>query len=557
MSIKPWIENPFSLLESYKIIPSISMSKSERLNTITRLIFLVSVIMFILKYPYTLNFLCLSVIIILILYFLTVKEHYSEMSDFPPKYKYPLIAQHTMADKKMSVEPIIIPRAHDASVWSAPSYRHSAVNSNNAGYDISEEYSSVPQEENYKEFDPRLESYTNFNLDKLGTVCNNKNMPTSSPYNAPKSAGAGNLVTTKPSYLSQGQYSGIPKQDETQYSLDGMTELPPKGTQTTPLQQLQFQPQQFDQSRQMGNKEGFVYQNKQNNPRQLQYQQNKRENFTTPLRVQSQQPLKNKYQTSSSDYTVFKEDESTLPSLPPQDLLIPRTITSIYGDGVVSNEERIKYLENIEPNAYSYSDVAYPINSNLGISYTPDIPPMVLDQVTTPQGTYPLFHRIDPQLIRSQGIPIERREELPYRNAWSARYSGFDAAPGTVNFEDIYDPRFTGYGDEYRGYLDTDGNVQYYYSDVDAYRAPNFGIRSKVDFIDFVDPMGRVLPEYSRSVGLSDVKQSVHDQFNSDALFFREGLQERLMKKKNQEQWQQRARPFSKGAHTSSFTSNY
>jgi hypothetical protein len=199
--------------------------------------------------------------------------------------------------------------------------------------------------------------------------------------------------------------------------------------------------------------------------------------------------------------------------------------------------------------------MAYPINSNIGISYTPDIPPRVLDQVATPYGTYPLFHRIDPELIRDQNIPPERLEEMPRRTAWSAKYSDFDAAPGTVNFEDIYDPRFNGYGDEYRSYGDVNlGQVQYYYSDVDAYRYPNFGIRSKVDHIDYVDPMGRVLPEYDRKVGLDDIKSTVHDQYNADALYFREGLQERLMRKRNRELIQLREMPQRKDAHAGTFT---
>lgn len=537
---KIWLEDVWALFDNGDLLPTKTMSRNEKMNSITRLILLIFTGMVVLKYPYSLNFLCLSIIIILILYFLTVKEYYDDM-DRPTVYKNPLIAQNTESMKKMSVEPIIVPRAHDRDVWSFPSYRHSAVNYNSAGYDISEEYTSVPQDDNYKEYDPRMESYTNFNLDRLGNVClsGTNNTPSSNPNFAPRSAASGSLNLTHPSYLSQGQYQGIPTQQESQYSLDGMTEITP--------------------SNQGPVKEGF------SNTRQKFHNEhfNKRsarpvERFT-PIQNVIQQPLSSQQKHPVySEYSVIGEGNSQTPLLPNQDLLIPRTITSIYGRGAVNNEERTKYLENIEPNQYSYSDVAYPINSNLGISYTPDIPPMVLDQVATPNGTYPLFHRIDPQLIRSQGIAPERREELPYRNAWSARYSGFDAAPGTVNFEDVYDPKFTGYGDENRSYGDVNlGQVQYYYSDVDAYRSPNFGIRSKVDHIDYVDPMGKVLPEYARSVGVNDIKQSVHDQYNSDALYFREGLQERLMKKRNQELWQLRAMPLRKGANAGTFTSNY
>ena len=181
-----------------------------------------------------------------------------------------------------------------------------------------------------------------------------------------------------------------------------------------------------------------------------------------------------------------------------------------------------------------------------------------MDQVATPYGTYPLYQRIDPQLIRDKGIPLERLNELPQRSDWSAKYSYMDAEPGTVNFEDIYDGKFTGYGDGTRAYGDVNlGQVQYYASDVDAYRAPNFGTRSKVDFIDFTDPMGKVYPEYSMSVGVNDIKKTVEDQFLADSTFQRMDIMERLMRKTNSESWQLRAAGISRAArplHSSSGT---
>jgi hypothetical protein len=244
-------------------------------------------------------------------------------------------------------------------------------------------------------------------------------------------------------------------------------------------------------------------------------------------------------------YTTNPDD------LPPQNLLINKTPISMYGPGMVNVPERTKYTQNIQPNIYSFSDTAEPINANMGISYNPDLPPRVVDQVAMYDGSYPLYNRIDPQLVREGGIPKGRLEEMPRRTQWSAKYNTYDTIDGSVNFEDIYDPRFTGYGDEYRSYVDINlGNVQYYYSDIDAYRDPNFGTRSKVDFIDFVDPMGRVKPEYSRDVGLNDVKSTVQNQYDADSIYFREDLMERLMRKRNQELWQLRAAPLRKDSHS-------
>jgi hypothetical protein len=495
---KVWIEDLCSIFNKRDIIPNVTMTKNEKINTITRLVILVFILMVITKYPYSITFLLLSLIIILILYFINTKEYYSSM-DYPTQYRNPLISQNSLSSKKMSIQPIITPRAHDKDVWSKPDYRHSAVNYNQARYDLSEQYESVEQKENYTEFDPRLASYTNFTLDKYGELCNPK------------------VVVPPPQQVA---------------ASDNTTPI----ENVTPPPLLQPSVEKFGQRR-----EGF-------NPPQ------RRERFDNVP------PQQNNFNSNSnSNYTVIPEEtEDDNNFVPNQDLLIPKTITSIYGEGAITNQERIKYLIQLQPNIYSYSDTTTPINSTLGISYTPENPPRVLDQVATPYGTYPLYHRIDPQLIRDENLAPERREELPRRTAWSAKYSMFDAGPGSVNIEDIYDPRFNGYGDEYRSYSDVNlGQVQYYYSDIDAYRYPNFGIRSKVDFVDYTDPMGRVLPEYDRQVGLNDIKQTVHDQYTADALYFREGLQERLMRKRNSELWQLRAMPHRKDARAGTFTSHF
>lgn len=547
---KVWIEDPFAICDNIDIIPDKNMTKHERINTITRLVFLVFVIMLLARYPYSLNFLALALIIILILYFLNTKEYYGIM-DKPTQYRNPLIAQNSQAIRKMAVQPIIVPRAHDREVWSYPSYRHSAVNYNQDKYDVTEEYTTVEQAEDYTDYDPRLSSYTNFTLDRYGDICkptNNQPISVEQPQqpvnNTPvNSTPIGNVTGPLPPVSSGPSVERFSQQRPINPSLTNQRPINPSLYNQRPVERFQGRSRE-----RFGDVPSEIPSgNTPINTLSTQYQQ-----------YQSQNPQPRKMTYVDNTYATIKDLPDNESFVPNQDLLIPKTITSIYGPGEVTQEERIKYLTNIQPNEYSYSDISTPINSNLGISYTPSIPPMVLDQVATPYGTYPLYHRIDPQLVRDQNISPERLEELPRRTAWSAKYSMFDAAPGTVNIEDIYDPRFNGYGDEYRSYGDVNlGQVQYYYSDVDAYRYPNFGIRSKVDFIDYVDPMGKIYPEYDRQVGLNDIKKTVHDQYTSDALYFREGLQERLMKKRNRELWQLREAPIRKDARAGTFTSHY
>lgn len=240
------------------------------------------------------------------------------------------------------------------------------------------------------------------------------------------------------------------------------------------------------------------------------------------------------------------------------DLLLPETPTMIYTDEFFEQPNAKVFLQNVQPNIYSYSVDTTPINSLAsGISYTPQIPPKFRDQVysRTEGAKYPIYTRIDPQLIRNDGVPA-RIMEQPLRGDWSAEYSSWNAPAGSINYEDIYDPRFTSYGDPYRSYSDVNlGNVQYYYSDIDSYRKPNFIGRSKVDYIEFTDPMGKVKPYYERSASLNDARPFVENQFMSDQIYFRENLMESQMRPANARAWQQRYAPISRAARTTSFKS--
>jgi hypothetical protein len=235
----------------------------------------------------------------------------------------------------------------------------------------------------------------------------------------------------------------------------------------------------------------------------------------------------------------------------------------------VSSGNNRFYLQDVQPNVYSFSYDPTPINSNIGITYTPQIPPRTTRVMVAEDGSrYPLYTRVaqtrdepeysrmDPQLVRDD-VPDQRRQEMPARGAWSAKQSQYEAASSGIQSQ-VYDPRFTGYGDEYRGYEDVQlGNVKYYYTDVDAYRSPNFIIRNKVDHVDFQQPMGDVYSSYPREASLEDVKEVVNNDWMARSTEFREDLMERQMRKSNARQWQLRFAPRSKGANLSSFTSGY
>lgn len=243
---------------------------------------------------------------------------------------------------------------------------------------------------------------------------------------------------------------------------------------------------------------------------------------------------------------------------PITNLLFPETSTMVYTDEFFEQPNSRLFLQTIGPNEYSYSVDTTPINALAnGITYMPQRPPKFMDQVYTRANglTWPIYTRVDPQLIREDGMPA-RLLEQPVRGDWSANYANWLPPEGSINYEDIYDPRFTGYGPGTRAYSDVNlGQVQYYYSDVDVYRYPNFVTRSKIDFIEFTDPMGRVKPYYIRESGLNDARPYVENQFMNDTTYFRQNLMEEQSRAANARNWQARQAPLSRAAHARTFTS--
>jgi hypothetical protein len=593
-----WIDNIESLFYSFNIFPKKENSKEENFNNVSRLLILIFLIFYFIQ-PFQkvsrsskerknrnieiMVLFILSLFLLIIFYFSsTKKEYFKELNnlssinnnnintniidkmDTPPVYKYPLL-QTSKSMEKLSPTPIIYPRSHDGDIWSFPSYKHSATNNNRMGFNLTDEYEPL----NYiDEFDPRVNTYRDdFGLLNLNQYCNKQNgninnvsqqidsdiiedsQQKTKNDNTTMLKDVQNEDKTPIKVINKGGYGKPSPPADWRVQVDYPNPTPIStireryNYQDIPQQQqtlLKYIPLKGNDDMSERRPEITLANNEQVAgflPNEMIEQ--------TVFMDQKQMMKDNRMKNRAAHMYTINPD-----ALPPQNLLINKTPISMYGPGMVNVPERTKYTQNIQPNIYSFSDTAEPINANMGISYNPDLPPRVVDQVAMYDGAYPLYHRIDPQLVREGGIPKGRLEEMPRRTQWSAKYNTYDTIDGSINFEDIYDPRFTGYGDEYRSYVDVNlGNVQYYYSDIDAYRDPNFGTRSKVDFIDFVDPMGRVKPEYSRDVGLNDVKSTVQNQYDADSIYFREDLMERLMRKRNQELWQLRAAPIRKDSH--------
>lgn len=113
-----------------------------------------------------------------------------------------------------------------------------------------------------------------------------------------------------------------------------------------------------------------------------------------------------------------------------------------------------------------------------------------------------------------------------------------------VNESNVYDPRFSGYGTSYRSYVDKNlGQPRFYYDDVNSIRMPNYITRNAIDTTPFGDSYGQLNEgnEYN-----SNIYEMADKHYNDSMNNFRTEMQERLMRKINSNQWQQRMYPIHK-----------
>ena len=71
---KFWIENIITLFSNTHLIPTIKMSLEQQLNCMTRLVFVIFLVMIIFDFKYSLKFLVFSIIFIIIIYIIQNKK---------------------------------------------------------------------------------------------------------------------------------------------------------------------------------------------------------------------------------------------------------------------------------------------------------------------------------------------------------------------------------------------------------------------------------------------------------------------------------------------------
>ena len=193
----------------------------------------------------------------------------------------------------------------------------------------------------------------------------------------------------------------------------------------------------------------------------------------------------------------------------------------------------------IQPGIYTKSQVNQPdaSMSNLGISYTQPFEPLTYQK----EDNYNTFIELDP--LQNKILPTKpSKPEMPLRR-------------------DIYDPRTTGYGTQYRTYIEpVTGQPRFYYKDIDQQNNGAYITRNKIDFANFGTSTGAY--PFDKPLEGNALYNYADETFGTSMLGYRTELQQRLMHKNSNREWQQRLAPIrtnvqSKGFMGKSSSGNY
>lgn len=184
----------------------------------------------------------------------------------------------------------------------------------------------------------------------------------------------------------------------------------------------------------------------------------------------------------------------------------------------------------IQPGVYTNSQVNQTDASmaNLGISFIQPNLPTTLQQ----KNGYQTFTEIDPTV--NQLVPTP------------------PASPQFPLRRDIYDPRTTGYGTDYRAYNDPLlGQPRYYYKDIDQQNNNGYLTRNKIDFATF----GTTTGPYPGNQPLEGnaLHEYADGTYTNSMIGYRTELQQRLMNKNSNREWQQRIAPIRTNVQTRGF----
>lgn len=535
---KFWLENPTDLFCNFQLIPLVNMKLSEQMNSLTRLVFIISFILLPINTKMSITFIILSLLFIIILYYIqkrTMEKYQVE------NFKY------------NSVTPQNIKRLCSPSFTHQPKGKSDIRRTDDSNRFFNDEVHVNPNDPNYKSANQALAGSANPKTSIPPVVTappmaldfwRDTNLTNHSHINKESQMDTylsgyevSNYENGYPNDLEQN--NGTVTEDYEDLSgnfmFEGISDKYRSVRKPSPPPQQQIQSPvpsvtiPYMMCKNPGNvKEGYYEQKK------LLSHPNNAPNQISSISSEfiNEQPVSEgfEYPYLKEDYMV-KNNESgwvnTTCGYNP-DQIKSSNLPSNLNAGNCEKSEVMKeynknlFTQNIQPDIYTRNEVIEPINTNIGISFTQQFEPTTSSRSDGKGLTY-VEH--DPRIFN----PKQQSRELPMG----------------ITEADVYDPRFSGYGTSYRAYTeDVTGQTRFYYDDVNSIRMPNYISRSNIDFANYADSYGPLTNKNRYgNVNTNNIKALAQESFLISSLQQRTELQERLMRKRNAELWQLRKYP--------------
>jgi len=486
---KLWLEYFPNLVCSYNIIPLDDMTLAEQMNALTRIVLVITLILFLVNFNYSFLFLLLALLFIIILYYIQKRN----MDTFKTEYFKP--------------SPSINPR----------NISNPCIKNGNFNF---EDMSSKRFCDDQRPLDGPNGAFNNPNWvspnQKLAGPPNPKTkiapvvVPPPADYTYWK---VNNLVT--PAIINEESNIDV---YQSGYQVSTCC-APSYGCGETYVEAI---PRQNPLEHKVLLNEQYKNTNQQN-----QQNQQTQENYQFPY-----------FKTSQEQGVLIKPEQPGQVNLScgynPEQLYTAGLPTNLAvgncpQDPVMKQFNENLFTQTIQPGVYTRNEINEPINANIGISFTQQIPPTTCKtDIVTGQVNYTEH---DPRIIEPAISEPNMATESP------------------VTEGDIYDPRFSGYGTSYRSYNDNvTGQPRFYYDDVNAIRMPNYVVRSNIDNQPFADQYGPIPQgEAHGNKFNANIRALANDAFMTSTIEQRTNLQQTMMRKANIRQAQLRQAPIRTG----------
>lgn len=536
-----WLENVPNLVCSTELIPLQGMSLASQLNAVTRLCLVVFVVLLLLDIKWAPLFLLLSILFIIILYYIQKSqmdkfraEHYKEVT--PP------VKAGQLPHGKLSVADAR--RINDITSNPRPGLVRSILNPEEAGRFCHDrrplDYNPELVSQNRPGPNPNgvfnNPQYTSLNQ-RLAGSANPKTFiaPVTTPPLAAMDYWRANNLVNHSAVNSESQVEAYQSGYQTTSCCPGEPTLlvPSKNpaSYSVPVQEEDnISIENFGKEHRYLNNPKIAVNSVPQVPCHNQIYGESKEGFKTNMPFLKTEPslpetvvLPNQpgWVNTSCGYNPEQLFDAGLPTNLPAGNCFQDPVMKKYNDNL--------FTQTIQPGLYTRNQINEPINSNIGISFNQQFPPTTCK--TNELTGEVEYTEHDPRIIE----PATVEPSLPR------------VAPATE--ANIYDPRFSGYGTSYRSYTDdTTGQTRFYYDDIDAIKMPNYITRNDIDHQPFADHYGPLPPgDANGNKNNSNIRALANDAFVSGAIEFRTDLQERLMRKVNADAWQRRQAPIRTG----------